>query len=288
MNGILVVNKPKGYTSHDIVEILRKKLNIKKIGHTGTLDPNATGVLPILIGHATKTSKYLIEHNKTYIAELRLGEKSETGDLEGEIIETEDVPSLDEKMIERALKAFLGSSKQTPPIYSAIKINGKKAYEYARENKEVKIEPRDIEIQDINLIDFKDNIIKYKVSCSKGTYIRVLCEDIAKKLGTVGLMQNLCRTQVDMFKIEDAVSLENIQKQSVNYIEKNLIPIEDVFSKFEKIKLNNKKTELFLNGVKLTYDLPDGIYRVYNENVFLGLGLVKDNMLKRDIVILDN
>lgn len=185
MDGILVINKPKGYTSHDVVNCLRKALNTKKIGHTGTLDPNATGVLPILVGTATKLSKYLIEHDKTYIATVRLGEKTETGDSEGTVIK-QDLGILTKKItegeIENVLNSFKGKQQQIPPMYSAIKINGKKAYEYARKGQEVKIEPREIEIYNIRFIS-KDNLeITFEVSCSKGTYIRTLCENIAEKL----------------------------------------------------------------------------------------------------------
>ena len=185
MDGILVINKPKGYTSHDVVNCLRKALNTKKIGHTGTLDPNATGVLPILVGTATKLSKYLIEHDKTYIATVKLGEKTETGDSEGTVIK-QDLGILTRKItegeIKNVLNSFKGKQQQIPPMYSAIKINGKKAYEYARKGQEVKIEPREIEIYDIRFIS-KDNLeITFEVSCSKGTYIRTLCESIAEKL----------------------------------------------------------------------------------------------------------
>ena len=138
MDGILIINKPKGYTSHDVVNVIRKKLNIKKVGHTGTLDPNATGVLPILVGQATKVSKYLIEHDKTYVAKLKLGEKTNTGDVEGEIVEKKDVPTnLHEEYVLEVLKKFTGKQKQTPPVYSAIKVNGKKAYEYAEKIKKL-------------------------------------------------------------------------------------------------------------------------------------------------------
>lgn len=284
MNGILIINKPKGYTSHDVVNILRKELNTKKVGHTGTLDPNATGVLPVLVGQATKISKYLIEHDKTYIAELKLGEKSNTGDTEGEIIEIKDVPSLTIEQIENVLKSFLGKQKQIPPIYSSIKINGKKAYEYARKGQTVEIPPRDIEIMDISLISFENNIITYKVSCSKGTYIRVLCEDIAKKLGTVGLMSNLTRTKVNNFSIENAYTLEDIKNKK----ELSVISIEDIFKTKPIIVLNERKKELFLNGVQLTYEQIDDVYRIYSNNTFLGLGIVKNNLLKRDIIVIDN
>lgn len=279
MNGILIINKPKGYTSHDVVNVIRKKLNIKKVGHTGTLDPNATGVLPILVGQATKVSKYLIEHDKTYVAKLKLGEKTSTGDVEGEIIEKKDVPTnLNEEYILEILKSFRGKQKQIPPVYSAIKLNGKKAYEYARENKEIKLEAREIEIYKLDLIQFKENEITFEVECSKGTYIRTLCEDIANKLGTVGFMKELERKKVNMFTIEDAINLDDIS-------EKELISIEKVFEDKEKIFLNKRKLELFLNGVKLQFDKKDDLYRIYEDNKFIGLGIIKDGILKRDVII---
>lgn len=285
MNGILIVNKPKGYTSHDIVNILKKKLNISKVGHTGTLDPNATGVLPILIGQATKISKYLIEHNKEYIAELKLGEKSHTGDIEGKIIEKQEVPKLEEEQIKKVLASFLGKQKQTPPIYSSIKINGKKAYEYAREGKIIKLEPRKIEIFYISLIKFEKDVITFKVKCSKGTYIRSLCEDIAKRLGTIGIMQNLCRTEVDNFKLRNSVTIEEIKENSIEVINQKIISVEKVFTTIPNVILNSRKAELFLNGVQLTNEFQDGIYKVYNQKIFLGLGIIKNNLLKRDVII---
>lgn len=281
MDGVLIINKPKGYTSYDVVSIVKKKLSISKVGHTGTLDPNATGVLPILVGKATKISKYLIEHNKTYVAELRLGEKSATGDIEGEIVERKSIPNLKENKIKETLETFLGKQMQKPPIYSSIKINGKKAYEYARKGQTVEIEPRKIEIMEISLIKFENNIITFSTSCSKGTYIRVLCEDIAEKLGTVGLMQNLIRTRVDKFDIKDSFTLENVEKA-------NIIGIEEIFINNKKIELDRIKTELFLNGVKLNFNEDDGLYRIYNNNIFIGLGIIKSNSLKRDVIIIDN
>lgn len=281
MDGILIVNKPKGYTSHDVVNVIRKKLDIKKVGHTGTLDPNATGVLPILVGQATKISKYLIEHDKTYIVELKLGEKSNTGDIEGEITETKPVPELDEENIKEVLNLFIGRQEQIPPIYSAIKKNGKKAYEYARENKEIQLEPRSIEIYHIEFLEYKDNVIKFEVACSKGTYIRVLCEDIAKKLGTVGLMQNLIRTCVDKFNIKDAIDLEEINNEN---IDKEIISIEKTFDKLAKIQLDDIELHKFLNGVKISKYVENGVYRIYDIK-FVGLGIVEKGQLKRDIVI---
>ena len=167
INGLILINKPKNYTSHDVVNKIRKVLNTKKVGHTGTLDPNATGVLPILIGNATKASKYLIEHKKTYIATLKLGIKTDTGDSEGQAIETDlDFKSVNSEEIENVLKAFLGKQMQLPPLYSSIKINGKKLYEYAREGKQIEIPPRQIEIYNIKLNSFnaEDEIIS-EVEC---------------------------------------------------------------------------------------------------------------------------
>ncbi len=283
MNGLLIINKPKGYTSHDIVNIIRKKLNIKKVGHTGTLDPNATGVLPILIGTATKISKYLVEHEKTYIATIALGKKTDTGDSEGRIIQEDNsFESINKNKIENVIKSFIGKQNQIPPIYSAIKIKGKKLYEYAREGKEVDVQPREIEIYDIKLKRYKNNEITFKIECSKGTYIRTLCEDIAKKLGTIGYMKELQRTKVNTFSIENAVSLEELD--NIN-IEEKIISIEKIFLDKMKIDLNDRKLELFLNGVQLTHELEDGLYRIYNNNKFIGLGTVKNKLLKRDIVI---
>ena len=283
MDGVIIINKQKNFTSHDVVNVIRKKLNIKKVGHTGTLDPNATGVLPILVGKATKISKYLIEHDKTYIATIKLGEKTDTGDNEGQVIEEKLVPpDLKKEDINNVLQSFLGKQKQVPPMYSAIKINGKKLYEYAREGKEVKLEAREIEIYKIQLLEYKNSKIKFEVECSKGTYIRTLCEDIAKKLGTVGYMEELQRTKVNNFKIGDSVLLDDITLENV---EEDLIKIEEVFKEKDKIELDNKKLELFLNGVKLTYDLPKDIYRIYNNKQFIGIGIVENKLLKRDIVI---
>lgn len=284
MDGILIINKPKGYTSRDVVNIVKKTLNTPKVGHTGTLDPNATGVLPILLGKATKVSKYLIEHDKEYIAELKLGEKSSTGDPEGEIIEKCAIPTLNQEEISKVLSSFQGKQLQTPPIYSSIKINGKKAYEYARSGQKIEMPSREIEVYEINLISFENNNIIFKVHCSKGTYIRTLCEEIAQKLGTVGMMNNLCRTKVDEFEIKNAITLDELQTLD----NLPLISIENTFKNLKSIYMDNKKTSLFLNGVKLTYHEPDGVYKIYNNNIFLGLGVINNKLLKRDVVIIDN
>lgn len=187
--------------------------------------------------------------------------------------------------VETVLKSFFGKQKQIPPIYSAIKINGKKAYEYARKNQSVELEPRDIEIKKIELISFTNNIITYEVTCTKGTYIRVLCENIAEKIGTVGLMQNLKRTEVNNFKIEDSITLEEINKNGLDIVEKKMISIEEVFNKNRSIALDNRELELFLNGVQLTNMNEKGVYKIYNQKKFIGLGTIKNNLLKRDVIL---
>ena len=290
MNGVILINKEKGISSFGVVAKIRKILNIKKVGHTGTLDPEATGLLPILIGNGTKISKYLIEHDKTYIAKLKFGIKTDTADSEGEVIKKDNfkLDKKDEKLYIEIFNSFIGKMSQFPPKYSAIKVNGKKLYEYARENKDVEIKPREIEIYSIKIlyINYDENEIDFEVSCSKGTYIRTLCEDIAKKLKTCGYMKELKRTKVNNFKIEDAISIDELEQNKDNeeFLKNNIISIEKVFENKNKINLNKSKTELFLNGVKLTNDLEDDIYLVYSNNKFIGLGEVKDKLLKRDVI----
>ena len=283
MDGIIIINKEKEYTSHDVVAKLKKKLNISKVGHTGTLDPNATGVLPILIGKGTKFSKYLINHDKIYEVQLELGKKTDTADVEGKIIEEKKV---DEKYIKenllQVLESFVGKQEQIPPMYSAIKKNGKKLYEYARTGEKVDIEPRKIEIYKIDLNKYDKNIISFVVSCSKGTYIRSLCEDIAEKLNTVGYMKNLKRLQVGKFNIKDAVYIDDINLENVD---EHLITLEEILRETPYINLSEKKIKLFLNGVQLTCNNKDGLYKIYVANKFIGTGTIKKGLLKRDIIL---
>lgn len=283
VDGIVIINKPKQQTSHDIVRKAKKILN-EKVGHTGTLDPNATGVLPLLIGKGTELSKYLINHDKTYEAILQLGEKRDTGDVEGKIIEQKNVTekSLNTENINSVFKTLIGKQEQIPPIYSALKVNGKKLYEYARNGENVKIEPRQIEIYSLELLNV-DNInktIHFKVECSKGTYIRTLCEEVAERLGTVGYMKELNRTRVGDFYIENSITIEQLEQSQYQ-----IITIEQFFKDEEFINLTEKGLKLFLNGVQLTYHLVDGIYRIYQDDKFIGIGTIKNELLKRDIII---
>lgn len=308
MDGIILINKEKKYTSHDVVAKVKKILKVK-VGHTGTLDPNATGILPLLLGNATKISKYLINHNKEYIAELKLGVKTDTADGEGKVIAEKQVnlegifENINES-IQQILNSFVGKTLQKPPMYSAIKVNGKKLYEYARKNEKVEVKSRQIEIYKMELIklDLKENIIKFKVRCSKGTYIRTLCEDIAEKLNTYGYMKELQRTEVGDFKIENAITIgeleelvnenklkDKINEEALNIINsknrKYFIKIEELFMDKNIINLDEDLLNKFLNGVMIKNNNIDGIYRIYNKNNYIGLGVNKNQKLKRDVIV---
>lgn len=287
MDGIVLINKEAGITSFGVVSKVRKIFNTKKVGHCGTLDPEATGVLPVMIGQATKLSKYLIEHDKEYVATVKFGVKTDSADGMGNVVQ-EDGFSLNsayEIFYREAFSKLVGKQKQVPPMYSAIKINGKKLYEYARAGIEIEREARDIEVYSINIenIDFESNEVIFRTRCSKGTYIRTLCESLAESIGTIGYMKNLTRTQVDNFKIEDSVRLSELENMDDK--ESKIISIDKLFENVKKVVLNDRKMELFLNGVKLTTDLENGVYRVYNGSKFVGLGVVNELLLKRDIII---
>ena len=286
MDGIIIINKEQDYTSNDVVQIIKKKYN-EKVGHTGTLDPMATGVLPILVGKGTLLSKYLINHDKIYVATLKLGIKTDTGDITGDIIKESKVDEsiLDKENVLKVLEEMKGEQEQIPPMYSAIKVNGKKLYEYARKGLTIDIQPRIINIYNTELlnIDMENKEIQFRVSCSKGTYIRTLCEDIAKRLGTIGTMSSLNREKVGDFEISEAIKLSEI-KENLN--EDRLISIEKFFQDKDDILLSPRSFVAFINGVKLMADNVDGVYRIYNsKREFVGIGIVKNGILKRDIVI---
>lgn len=285
MNGIILIDKPKEYTSHDVVAVV-KRISKEKVGHTGTLDPMATGVLPLLVGKATGISKYLINHDKIYIATLKLGKKTDTADSEGKVIEEKVIPELSNEAIGKVLERMTGKQEQTPPIYSAIKVNGKKLYEYARQGKTVEVAKRTIEIYEMKLLEFKEKEVEitFEISCSKGTYIRTVCEKIAEELNTVGYMKELRRIKVGEFDISKTVNIEDI-KQNENLLQEKIISIEELFKQKAEIELNNKELELFFNGVKLHKNNTDEIYRVYNQGIFIGLGIMENNQLKRDVIV---
>lgn len=285
MNGIIVINKEKNWTSNDVVQKI-KGIFHEKVGHTGTLDPLATGVIPILVGKGTQLSKYLINHDKEYIATIKLGYKTSTGDLEGNIVEQKEVldSMLEKDYVNEVLKQFEGKITQIPPIYSAIKVNGKKLYEYARKSQNVEIPPRNIEIYEIELISIskEDMEITYRVHCSKGTYIRTLCEDISEKLGTVGYMKELQRTRVGNFSIQNSLKITDMNNSEK--VQEKFITIEKFLENKEKLELSSENMKKFLNGVKIRYQKKDEVYRVYYKDTFLGTGIISNNFLKRDII----
>ena len=278
MNEILVVNKDKDMTSRDVVNILNKKFNTKKIGHTGTLDPIATGVLVVCIGKYTKLVDLLTSQNKEYIAEIKLGIKTDTGDITGNIVDKKD-SDVDEDKINDILKSFIGKQIQTPPIYSAIKVNGKKLYEYARNNESVEIPKREIEIYSIELISFKEDIITFKCNVSKGTYIRSLIEDICEKLGTVGTMNNLIRTKQGNFTIEDSYTIDDIKNDNYKFMN-----IEDVLD-YNKIELIEDEYNKVLNGSKIRLDTNEDKVILKYQNEIIAI-YQKDNDTYKPYVML--
>ena len=280
MNGIINVNKTKGITSFDVIRKLRKILSLRKIGHTGTLDPLAEGVLLVCVGKATKLAQDIEAYSKEYIAEFELGYKTDTYDIQGAVIEKVDNFSVSEEKLLEVINSFLGNIKQVPPMYSAIKINGQKLYELARKGEIVEREARDIFIENIELLEFNGKKAKIKCNVSKGTYIRSLVYDIGEKLGTFATMTSLVRTKVGEETIEKSFTLEEIENLYKNQKEDFITSVEDYFI-FPKINIEGEKNHtLFLNGNTLIFDSDDGMYRVYYNNKFLGLASLKNNRLK--------
>ncbi len=249
MNGILVVNKESGYTSRDVVNVLNHVFQTKKIGHTGTLDPIASGVLVVCIGKYTKLVEKITNHEKEYVANIALGIKTDTLDTAGTILEKEEPQRLTEEEIMNVLNSFLGKSKQEVPSYSAIKINGKKLYEYARENKSIELPKREIEVKEIKLLEYKDNHITFSCVVSKGTYIRSLIRDICEKLQVLGTMSDLIRIKQGNFTIQNSYTLDEIKKE--NY---QLLTLENLFS-CPRYSLTTEEYQKVKNGN--TLNLPE-------------------------------
>ncbi len=251
MDGIINVLKPTGMTSFDVVGYLRSVLRMKKIGHTGTLDPAAAGVLPVCTGKATKAIEFLMNKDKVYRAELTLGIETDTQDGTGRVIRKKEV-SVSESRIEDALKSFVGSYNQIPPMYSALKVDGKKLYELARSGIEVERNAREVKVHFVNILDVKSNRVIFDVGCSKGTYIRTLCSDIGEKLGCGGHMSFLVRTKSGVFNISDSLTLEEIKNHvEEDVLDRKVIGVEKVFSDYNEIVLNLKDTKRFMNGVAI-------------------------------------
>ena len=260
MNGVLIVNKDKDMTSRDVVNVICKKFNTKKVGHSGTLDPMATGVLVVAIGKYTKLIDILTSSYKEYVATLQLGLLTDTLDITGKVIDEKNF-GVDRELIEDTLNSFLGKSIQEVPKYSAVKINGKKLYEYARENIDIELPKREIEIQEIELYNFRGDTITFRCVVSKGTYIRSLINDIGKKLNTYATMIDLKRTKQGNFKVEDSYTLKSIEKD--NY---KLLTYKDIFKNFEKYELNDEEYFKVKNGQKMPHNFEgDEVVYIYKD-----------------------
>lgn len=276
MFGILNVYKPKGMTSHDVVSFIRRTLHIKRVGHTGTLDPDAEGVLPVLIGKATKLSDMIMAEEKRYFAEVQLGVVTDTDDASGVILKTQKV-DVTEETVKRVVSGFLGKSEQIPPMYSAIKVDGQKLYQLARKGIVTERKPRPIEIYALDVSDFQKDAFRLHVHCSKGTYIRALCRDIGEKLGTGATMASLIREQSGMFTLENAHTFAEITEAAEQgSIEKLLISPEEVLSAISRIDVDEKTAEKVKNGIRLRpeqlniEDIAENDYvRIYHENTLL-------------------
>lgn len=258
MNGVLIINKPKDYTSRDVINKLNKLLGTKKIGHTGTLDPLATGVLVIAIGSYTKLVNELTSLDKEYIAKIKLGIKTDTGDITGNILEENYNYNITKENIINIFNNFPKEYEQTVPKYSAVKINGKKLYEYARENIDIELPKRMVNIYSLELLEFNNDIIKFKTKVSKGTYIRSLIEDLCYKLNVIGTMNSLVRTKQGRFNIEDAIDLEDININTKLLTSRDILDIKDY-------NLDDNLYKFVSNGNKLNINLNNGYYNmIYN------------------------
>ena len=291
-DGIINVNKPAGWTSQDVCAKLRHALQIRKIGHTGTLDPMATGVLPVCLGKATRIIEYYDRDTKTYHAQMKLGVTTDTLDITGEVLETGDWSKVSEKAVREAFEAYTGRVEQIPPKYSALRIDGKRAYELAREGKSFEMRPREITVfnNSITRIDLQTGLIEFDITCSKGTYIRTVCDDIGRALGCGAAMTALTRTASGYFRIGDAHTIEEIMEAG-DPLKEMVIPADVTLEKLGKILLNDNRVTAFMNGNSswssgFTVIEPthfDDIYRIYARSdagtVFLGTASVVNGSL---------
>ena len=284
-NGVLNIDKPQGITSHDVVDVIRKIFPTVKVGHTGTLDPLATGVLPICVGKATKLSDVLTCENKKYKVKMLLGVETDTYDVTGRIVFA-SVVKKDEIYIQERIKRFVGKQLQKPPIYSAIRVDGKRAYSYAREGKKIDLPPREIEIfsiEDIK-VELEKREVEFVVTCTKGTYIRSLVNDIGKKIGCGAIMIELTRLKTGNFKIEDSIKLYDFLKLNYEEMLDKIISIDKYYEDRRKVNLDKEMYINFINGVKFDVTSGEGIVRVYAENRYRGLGIIENKVLKRFII----
>lgn len=282
MNGILIVDKPEGWTSHDVVAKLRGVLREKRIGHGGTLDPMATGVLPLFVGRGTRAVEFMEAADKEYEAGLRLGIVTNTQDTTGLVLEVRPV-NVSEEDIKAALLSFLGESEQLPPLYSAIKVKGKKLYEYARAGKDVERSPREIYISKAEPLGWQGEEYRFRIVCSKGTYIRTICHDLGEKLGCGAAMSYLRRTRAGAYSINEALSLEKIiEAAEKGQAERLLRKVDSLFSEYPPLRLDSGRERICRNGGSFSADdIKDGTYRLYNQgSEFLALAKAEKGLIK--------
>ena len=277
MNGIVIVDKPQGWTSQDVTARLRRVFQTRRIGHGGTLDPMATGVLPVFVGRATRGVEFFEHASKEYVTRLRPGIVTDTQDMTGTILE-EHAVQLDDGKIEDALSHFRGEILQIPPMYSAIKVNGQKLYDLARKGKTVEREPRPVTIFDLTYLGMEDGCIRLRVSCSKGTYIRTLCHDIGAKLGCGGCMESLQRTRAGEYDISQAVPLQQLLESESP--EQFLQPVDSMFRQYPAVTLTSNQETRCRNGNSFSVQFPNGTYRAYaRDGSFLMLAEVTNGLM---------
>ena len=273
MNGIIIIDKPQEWTSNDVVSRLRRVFNTRRIGHGGTLDPMATGVLPVFVGRATRGVEFFEHAEKVYETTVRFGLTTDTEDITGKTI-TETAVSLTGDELQAVLPKFRGEILQVPPMYSAIKVNGQKLYDLARKGREVERQPRPITIHELQLLEFSGNEARLRVRCSKGTYIRTLCKDIGEALGCGGCMAALRRVEAGEYTLEGSIPLRQLLdiSEAGEDVEAMLRPVDTMFASHPKLKLNEKQARLVKNGNAFSADCADGTYRVYSpDGEFLAL-----------------
>lgn len=283
LEGVLPVHKPAGMTSHDVVARARRILHIRRIGHTGTLDPDVTGVLPLCIGKATRIVEYMQELPKTYEAELVIGFATDTEDISGKVIERAEQVDVTEQQLHEVFKQFVGEIEQIPPMYSAVKIEGKRLYELAREGKEVERKARTVTIHRISLLSVQTNgeypLVRFRVTCSKGTYIRTLCADIGKALGFPAVMSKLVRTETGGVTLDRCMTLEEIEQlAAAGTLQQALIPIDEAIAHLPAVRVSSESAAKAVNGIAIAVlpsDLPEQarhqLVRVYETKTFIGI-----------------
>ena len=280
LNGILLIDKPHGMTSNQVLQRAKRILQACKAGHTGSLDPIATGLLPLCFGEATKVSQFMLDADKQYWVRIKLGESTTTYDIEGEVVSTGAV-NVDRRQIEKALKSFTGTISQLPPMYSAVKQGGQALYKLAREGKEVERNPREVTVYRIDILDFDGEYLELEILCSKGTYVRTIAHDLGQVLGCGAHVVELRRLGVGDFRIDEAVDLEDIEElQSPDEIERFLLPVDEALLGLPDVTLTSLATHYLLQGQPVTarHGQEPGLVRLYSdENAFLGMGEVLDD-----------